>query len=139
MMRMATAADKGAVRVRLQEVVDHRGALAIAELGKHLPFEAKRLFAIYDVPPGGLRGGHAHRAQQQFIIMIAGKCTVVVDDGTTRAEQVLGTPAEALYVPAGVWIELKDFSAGATCVVLASDLYDEADYIRDYQEFCVSR
>jgi dTDP-4-dehydrorhamnose 3,5-epimerase-like enzyme len=139
MTRMTTAADKRTLRVQLQEVVDRRGALAIAELGKQLPFEAKRLFAIHDVPPGSLRGGHAHRAQEQFIIMIAGKCTVVVDDGTVRTEEALATPAEALYVPPGIWIELKDFSAGAACVVLASDLYDETDYIRDYREFCISK
>lgn len=132
---MTTADDKGVVRVRLQEVVDRRGALAIAELGKQLPFQAKRLFAIYDVPEGSLRGGHAHRVQEQFIIMMAGNCTVVIDDGATRIEQALGTPSEALYVPPCVWIELKDFSAAAVCVVLASDLYDETDYIRDYQEF----
>lgn len=135
MTRTTTTSDKGAVRIRLQKIVDPRGALAIAELGRHLPFEAKRLFAIYDVPPGSLRGGHAHRAQEQFIIMIAGACTVVVDDGKTRTEQVLGAPSEALYVPPGIWIELKDFSVAAACVVLASDLYDEADYIRDYREF----
>lgn len=138
MTRMTTAGDRGAIRIRLQEVVDRRGALAIAELGKQLPFEVKRLFAIHDVPPGSLRGGHAHRVQEQFIIMMAGTCTIVVDDGRKRTEEALGTPAEALYVPAGVWIELKNFSAGAMCVVLASDLYDEADYIRDYREFCVS-
>ena len=122
-------------RITLPEVTDLRGSLTFAEQDHHIPFAVKRIFAIYGMPAGSVRGGHAHRAQQQFLMMLAGQCTIVVDDGRSRVEETLRHPVEALYVPAGLWIELKDFSAGAICVVLASGLYDEADYVRDYREF----
>ena len=122
-------------KITLPELRDPRGNLVFAEERRHVPFAVKRVFAIYGVPRGGARGGHAHRAQQQLLLMLAGGCTVVVDDGRSRVEERLETPTAALHVPAGQWLELKDFSSGAICLVLASGPYDEADYIRDYSEF----
>ena len=128
-----------AAKIVLPEVLDPRGTLMFAEQGRHIPFAVKRIFAIYDVPLGIGRGGHAHRVQEQFLIMMAGACTVVVDDGACRREESLAHPTEALYVPPGVWLELKDFSPGAVCVVLSSGPYDEADYVRDYGEYRTNR
>jgi dTDP-4-dehydrorhamnose 3,5-epimerase-like enzyme len=126
-------------KIVLPEVRDSRGALMFAEQGRHIPFSVKRIFAIYDVPAGVQRGGHAHRAQEQFLMMLAGACKVVIDDGTSRVEESLVRPSEAIYVPAGLWLELRDFTAGAICVVLSSGPYDEADYVRDYREYLAGR
>jgi dTDP-4-dehydrorhamnose 3,5-epimerase-like enzyme len=126
-------------KITLPEIRDPRGNLVFAEERRHVPFAVKRVFAIYGVPPGSARGGHAHRAQEQLLVMLAGECTVVVDDGRNRTEERLETPTAALYVPAGLWLELRDFSGGAICLVLASGAYDEDDYIRDYSEFRAGR
>ncbi len=126
-------------RVALPRFEDARGSLMFAEESRQIPFPVKRLFAIYDVPEGSTRGGHAHRAQEQFLVMLAGGCTVIVDDGERRTEERLQRAVEGLYVPAGLWLELKDFSAGAVCVVLSSGLYDETDYIRNYRDFLACR
>ena len=112
-----------------------RGRLMFAEESRHVPFGIKRIFAIYDVPADGMRGRHAHRAQEQFIIMLSGMCKLTVDDGLTRAEESLSRPTEGIYIPAGLWLELSEFAQGSVCLVLASGPYDEHDYIRDYAEF----
>jgi hypothetical protein len=122
-------------RINLAEVDDQRGRLVFAEETRHIPFGVKRIFAIYDVPAGQARGGHAHRAQHQLIIMMVGACVILIDDGSTAIEERLNSRSEGLYVPPGVWIELKDFAPGSVCLVLASGLFEEADYIRDYNEF----
>jgi dTDP-4-dehydrorhamnose 3,5-epimerase-like enzyme len=126
-----------AQRISFPEIVDPRGRLMFAEEGPHIPFPVKRLFAIYDVPKGVARGGHAHRVQQQLLMMYGGECEIVVDDGHERSIERLSRPTEGLYVPAGLWIELRGFTSGAVCVVLSSDVYDETDYIRDYDAFQV--
>jgi hypothetical protein len=110
-----------------------------AEEDRQVPFAVKRIFAIYDVPVGVGRGGHAHRAQEQFLMMLVGGCTAVIDDGESRVKEPVDTPTEGLYLPAGLWLELEDFTPGAVCVVLASGPYEEADYIRDYAEFVTRR
>jgi hypothetical protein len=122
-------------RIALPEVVDDRGHLMFAEEPRHIPFLVKRIFAIYDVPPNVARGGHAHRVQEQFLVMMNGGCLVVVDDGVHRSEHALKQRTEGLYVPAGVWLVLSSFDAAAVCLVLSSGRYEEADYIRDYEEF----
>ena len=122
-------------QVVLPEFVDQRGKLMFAEMGRHIPFEVRRIFAIYDVPPGSHRAGHAHRAQHQFLIMLAGECKVVVGIGSDRSEIRLAHPTQGLHVPPRTWIDLEEFSAGSVCLVLASGLFDEADYIRDVNEF----
>jgi dTDP-4-dehydrorhamnose 3,5-epimerase-like enzyme len=125
----------GCKRISLPEVGDQRGRLIVAEETRHIPFGVKRIFAIYDVPADQTRGGHAHRAQHQLIIMMVGACVIFVDDGSTNVEEHLNSRSEGLYVPPGVWIELKDFAPGSVCLVLASGLFEEADYIHDYGEF----
>ena len=122
-------------KVILPEIVDQRGRLMFGEEGRHIPFAIKRIFAIYDVRDGAKRGGHAHRRQEQFVVMLAGKCRITIRDGTESREEFLTGPTIGLYVPPVIWIELSDFSPGAVCLVLTSDTYDEADYIREYVEF----
>jgi dTDP-4-dehydrorhamnose 3,5-epimerase-like enzyme len=119
----------------LPERVDARGALMFAQQGHHVPFPVQRLFAIYNVAEGSSRGGHAHRAQHQLLMMVAGKVTITIDDGVTSSRVLLDRPNLALYVPPMLWLELDDFSQDAVCVVLVSDVYSEADYIRDRDEF----
>jgi dTDP-4-dehydrorhamnose 3,5-epimerase-like enzyme len=119
----------------LPEFRDSRGRLMSAESDRHVPFAVARIFAIYDVPAGMARGGHAHRSQEQLLVMLAGSCRITTEDETGTSEELLASPTEGLYVPAGVWIELLDFSAEAVCLVLASGPFDEADYIRDHGEF----
>ena len=121
--------------ITLPEVADERGRLMFGEEGRQIPFAIKRIFALYDVPQGARRGGHAHRRQEQFIIMLAGDCRVVIRDGASEREELLGDPTMGLYVPPIIWIELDAFSPGAVCLVLSSGVYDETDYIRDYAEF----
>jgi dTDP-4-dehydrorhamnose 3,5-epimerase-like enzyme len=122
-------------RVELPEIVDQRGGLTFAEADLHVPFGIRRMFAIYSVPPGTHRGGHAHRRQHQFIIMMNGAATVSVDEGADVVDVRLEHPTQGLYVPPMVWIDLRDFTPGTVCLVLTSDYFDEADYIRDYAEF----
>jgi dTDP-4-dehydrorhamnose 3,5-epimerase-like enzyme len=122
-------------RVELPEVVDNRGRLMFAEVGAHVPFDIRRVFAIYGVPAGQERGAHAHRRTHQFIIMLSGSCIVEFEDGTMAGVESLDSPTQGLHVPQLVWIKLRDFSSAAVCLVLTSELYDAADYIRDLDEF----
>jgi|ERR1700678_2245633 uncharacterized RmlC-like cupin family protein len=122
-------------KVMLPEIVDERGRLMFGEEGRHIPFAIKRIFAIYDVREGAKRGGHAHRRQEQFIIMMSGECRITILDGADMREEILNGPTMGLYVPPVIWVELSGFSPGAVCLVLTSAAYDEADYIRDHVEF----
>ena len=106
-----------------------------AEDERHIPFSIKRFFTIYDVPAGQTRGGHAHRTQHQFVVMLAGRCTVDIDEGAGKFAEHLDSPIQGLYVPPLIWIALKDFTPGAVCLVLTSAHFDEADYIRECGEF----
>ena len=114
---------------------DPRGNLVFAQQGDHIPFPVKRIFYIYDVPAGASRAGHAHRAQHQCLIQLSGSCAVKIDDGARRSQIVLNSPRIALYVPPLTWLDIESFSAGSICLVLASDVYTEADYVRDYREY----
>jgi hypothetical protein len=124
--------------ITLPEICDQRGQLVLAEEGAQIPFTVKRIFAISNVPVGQRRGGHAHREQQQVLIMLAGGCDVLIDEGSGVRHERLGMPTVGLYVPAKVWIELTQFQQGSICLVLASGLFDEADYVRDYDEFAAT-
>lgn len=122
-------------RVDLPESVDERGRLMFAEADRHIPFAVRRIFAIYGVAPGQERAAHAHRTNHQFIVMLSGGCTVAFDDGENAGSERLDDPTQGLHVPPLIWITLKDFTPGAVCLVLASEFYDPAEYIRDRAEF----
>lgn len=113
---------------------DGRGSLSVIE-GDLIPFAVQRVYYLYDVPSDASRGGHAHRALQQFLIALSGSFDVVLDDGDSRKSFTLNRPYRGLLIPNGIWRELENFSAGAVCLSLVSSPYDEADYIRDYKDF----
>jgi len=125
----------GAAVVPLGTHIDLRGALAVAEISKHIPFLPRRVFFVSDVPGKEVRGEHAHRRCQQFLVSVHGSLSVIVDDGRDRREILLDTPNLGLYLPALVWSVQYRFSSDAALAVFASDPYDAADYIRDYEEF----
>lgn len=114
---------------------DRKGNLTVVENNKEIPFEIRRTYYLYDVPGGESRGGHAHKELSQLIIAASGSFTVTLDDGEVKRTFTLNRPYQGLYVVPGIWRTLDDFSSGAVCLVLASHGYDEADYIRDYNQF----
>lgn len=116
-------------------VTDLRGSLSFGEIRAHLPFTPKRYFLVFDVPGREVRGEHAHRAQHQLLVCVKGECAVAVDDGTERAEVLLDRPDASLHLPPMVWASQYRYSSDAVLMVLASDVYDGADYIRGYDEF----
>jgi hypothetical protein len=121
--------------IDLPKISDPRGNLTFAEGMRHLPFEFKRVFYLYDVPGGADRAGHALKTCQQFLIAIAGSFDVVVDDGKKRERIHLCRSYYGLYLPPMVWRELDNFSSGAVCLALASESYAEDAYYRTYDEF----
>ena len=114
---------------------DRKGNLSVVENGKGIPFDIKRVYYLYDVPGGESRGGHAHKDLYQIIMAVSGSFSVTLDDGRNKQTFVLNRPYQGLLVVPGIWRTLDDFSSGAVCLVLASEMYDESDYIRDYNEF----
>lgn len=114
---------------------DRRGNLTVIENGITLPFDVKRVYYLYDVPGGEGRGAHAHKNLEQLIVAASGSFTVTLDDGKCKRSFFLNRPYLGLYVKPGLWRDLQDFSSGAICMVLASDIYKQEDYIRDYKEF----
>jgi dTDP-4-dehydrorhamnose 3,5-epimerase-like enzyme len=120
---------------RLQVHSDDRGQLVAFESGKDVPFPIRRVFFLYGVPGGEQRGFHAHRTLEVIAVAVSGSCTVVLDDGAHREELRLDAPDTGLFIHPMVWHEMRDFSQDCVLLVLASDLYDEADYIRDYDAF----
>lgn len=125
--------------VKLPKFLDTRGNLSYAENNTQIPFEIKRIYWIYDVPGGENRGGHAHKKLEQLIVAVSGSFTVTLDDGIRKRSFFLNRPYQGLYVKPGMWRELDDFSTGSVCMVLASEVYQEEDYIRDYDEFLAFR
>lgn len=114
---------------------DDRGQLVALEALEDIPFEIKRVYYIYDTLPDVVRGKHAHRCLEQILICVHGSCKVALEDGQTRQEICLDDPTLGLYISNDTWREMYDFSEGAVLLVLASEHYDEADYIRDYTKF----
>jgi len=121
--------------IKLPKISDPRGNLTFIEGGRHIPFEIKRVYYTYDVPGGSDRGAHAHKALHQLIIAMSGSFDVVLDDGFNKKRFHLNRSYFGLYVCPMLWRELDNFSSGSVCMVLASNLYDAADYYRDYEEF----
>ncbi len=112
-----------------------KGDISVVENGKEVPFDVKRIYYLYDVPGGADRGGHAHKELCQLIVAASGAFTVELDDGTEKKAFTLNRPYQGLLVKPGIWRTLTDFSSGSICMVLASEKYDEKDYIRCYDEF----
>jgi WxcM-like, C-terminal len=121
--------------IELPKIADPRGNLSVIESGRHIPFEIKRVFYLYDVPGGETRAGHALKSTEQFIIAASGSFDVVLDDGNERRTYGLNRSWKGVYVAPMVWRELVNFSSAGVCLVLASDYYDEKEYYRDYDEF----
>ena len=121
--------------VNLDRIEGSQGSLSPIYSEVNIPFAIKRVYYLYDVPGGAERGGHAHRALQQLFVAASGSFSVRLDDGYSRRSVMLNRSHLGLYVPSLVWRDIVDFCTGAVCLVFASLLYDEQDYIHDYQEF----
>lgn len=121
--------------IDISKVHNDAGNITVVENNKNIPFEVKRIYYLYDVPSGESRGGHAHYELEQFIIAASGSFDVILDDGVNKKTVSLNRPNLALQIVPGLWRELDNFSSGSICMVLASHVYDEKDYIREYSEF----
>jgi len=121
--------------VSLQVRGDERGSLIAIEGGRHVPFDIARVYYIFGTQPAVERGFHAHRVLDQYAVCLSGSCTIVVDDGRERREVPLSRPDEMLHLGAMIWHEMRDFSPDCVLMVVADAAYDEADYIRDYDQF----
>lgn len=121
--------------ITLPKITDPRGNLTVAEELTNVPFDIKRAYWVYDVPGGESRGGHAHKRLHQLIVALSGSFHVTLDNGIERKTYLLNHPWEGLLVDTGIWRTLDDFSSGAVCLVLASEPYEEDDYIYEYEDF----
>ena len=121
--------------INLPKITDPRGNLTVAEGADVVPFDIKRAYWVYDVPGGESRGGHAHKRLRQLVVALSGSFTVTLDNGYERRTVLLNHPWQGLVIETNIWRTLDDFSSGAVCLVLASDHFDEDDYIYDYDEF----
>jgi len=117
--------------IELPKITDRRGNFTFIEEDRHIPFEIRRVYYLYDVPGGETRGGHAHKRLQQFMITAIGSFDVILDDGFNRERFHLNRSYYGLYIPPMIWRELNNFSSGSVCLTLASEYYDEEDYIRN--------
>lgn len=122
--------------ITLPKISDPRGNLSFIEANKHIPFDIKRVFYIYDIPTAVSRGAHAHKECHQFLICLNGGLDVHIDDGLGNREIIhLNKPWEGLYIPPYIWASEEDFDSGTVYLVLTSHEYDPADYYRDYEQF----
>jgi len=121
--------------IELPKISDPRGNLTFVEGGNHIPFDIKRVYYLYDVPGGAERGAHGHKALRQLIIAMSGSFDVVLDDGHEKKVFHMNRSYYGLYVSPMMWRDITNISSGAVCMVLASEVYDESDYYRDYDLF----
>jgi hypothetical protein len=121
--------------IDLPRINDPRGNLTFVEGGRHVPFDIRRVYYLYDVPGGSERGGHAHKTLQQFIVAMSGSFDIHLDDGFEKKTIHMNRSYYGLYLCPMIWREIDNFSSGAVCMVLASDYYDEGDYYRDHASF----
>ena len=121
--------------IELDKHHQERGNITVVENQYTVPFDVKRVYYLYDIPGGEERGAHAHKKLQQLIIAASGSFDVILNDGNVKRRFTLNRPYQGLYVKPGIWRDLGEFSSGAVCLVLASEVYDEADYIRDYDAY----
>jgi dTDP-4-dehydrorhamnose 3,5-epimerase-like enzyme len=122
----------------ITKVHDTRGNLSVIE-GNAVPFEMKRVYYLYDVPSGARRGGHSHKNQQEVLVALSGSFDVILNDGNEQKTVTLNKPNIGLLIVNGIWRELQNFSSGSVCLVLASDVFEEEDYIRDFEDFKLSK
>ena len=120
--------------IEIPKIEDYRGNLAVIEEDV-IPFEVKRVYYLYDIPAGSSRGGHAHKVLSQFLIALSGSFDVIIKNNGIEKRITLNNPSKGLLITPGNWRELENFSSGAVCLVLASDVYCENDYIRDFEVF----
>lgn len=120
--------------ISIPKIEDNRGNLSVIEHDV-IPFEIKRVYYLYDVPAGAERGGHSHIDQKEFLVALSGSFDVVLNDGQNQQIVTLNKPYEGLLINQGIWRELNNFSSGSVCLVVASAVFDENDYIRDFEEF----
>jgi len=118
---------------------DRKGNISVVQNNYTIPFGVKRVYYLYDIPGGESRGAHAHRGLSQLIIAASGSFRVTLDDGNVKRSFILNRPNQGLYVKPGIWRDLDDFSSGAVCMVLAAEVYNADDYIRDYDQFLTFR
>ena len=121
--------------IHLPRVLTAFGSTTAVNNLKEIPFEARRVYYLYDVPGGESRGGHAHKKLRQFIIAASGSFDIIIDDGTVKRTFNLSRPYFGLYMPSGLWREIDNFSSGSICLVLASTVFNEDDYVREYETF----
>lgn len=121
--------------INVSEIQSKHGNITVLENGKDLPFHVKRIYYLYDIPSGEIRGGHAHYELEQYIFAASGSFNVILDDGVNKKNFFLNRPNLGLHIVSGLWRELVDFSSGSICMVLASHKYDENDYVRDFNNF----
>jgi len=124
--------------IDLPKILDERGNLSFLEENKHIPFEIKRTYWIYDVPGGEIRGGHAYKTNQEFIVAISGSFDVILNDGKDKKTFSLNRSYYGLYVPNGLWRHMDNFSTNSLALIIASEDYSADDYIRDYDQFLLS-
>ena len=122
--------------ISIPKIIDEKGRGKLSVIEKSIiPFEIKRVYYLYDVPSDSFRGGHAHKNLFQFMIALSGSFEVKIDDGSNNTKVMLNKPNQGLLIPSGIWREMDNFSAGSVCLVLASEFFDESDYLRDYNTF----
>lgn len=123
--------------IDLPKIVDPRGNLSFIEEEKHIPFKIERTYWIYDVPGGQVRGGHAFKEQQELIVALSGSFDIIVDDGGRKEVFSLNRSYYGLYIPAGIWRQMENFSTNSLAMVLSSTPFSEDDYIREYSDFLI--
>jgi|TARA_R100000988_G_C3992868_1_gene163860 dTDP-4-dehydrorhamnose 3,5-epimerase-like enzyme len=121
--------------IELPKISNAQGNLTFVEGSNHIPFDIQRVYYLYDVPGGATRGGHAHKKLHQLIVAMSGSFDILIDDGNEKQRFHLNRSYQGLYICPMIWRELDNFSSGSVCMVLASNLYDEGDYHRDYQTY----
>ncbi len=121
--------------IQLRKIKDRSGNITPIENNEDIPFEINRIFYLYDIPGGESRGAHAHKACHQFLVAASGSFEVLLDDGKVKRQILLNKPDIGLHIPPGIWASEINFSSGAVCLVLASHNYNEADYIRNYEDY----
>lgn len=131
-IRMTTIDD--IKRIDIPKIHDAKGNLSVVE-GQTIPFLMKRVYYLYDVPSTAEREGNAHKHQQKVLIALSGSFEIILHDGTSQTTVTLNRPNQGLYIPGGIWREMRNFSSGSVCLVIVSDAYDEQDYIRDFDAF----